>query len=89
MSIKIKKKSIMKASEIKKEMYESIEVIEDKEFLKAINLLLNEKTKEYDFDLSDSDKKELDELKKLRKAGKTKSYTVNEVRENAYRRYKK
>ncbi|MBK6835150.1 MAG: hypothetical protein IPG89_13105 [Bacteroidetes bacterium] len=79
----------MKASEIKKEMYESIEVIEDKEFLKAINLLLNEKTKEYDFDLSDSDKKELDELKKLRKAGKTKSYTVNEVRENAYRRYKK
>lgn len=89
MGIKIKKRSIMKASEIKKEMYESIEVIEDKEFLKAINLLLNEKTKEYDFDLSDSDKKELDELKKLRKAGKTKSYTVNEVRENAYRRYKK
>jgi len=79
----------MKASEIKKEMYQSIDAIEDKEFLKAINLILSEKTKEYDYELTDSDKKELDELKKLRKAGKTKSYTLGEVRQNAYRRYKK
>ncbi|MDP2385349.1 MAG: hypothetical protein Q8M29_03185 [Bacteroidota bacterium] len=79
----------MKVSEIKKEMLQSIETIEDKEFLKAINLILSEKTKEYDYELSDSDKHELDELKKLRKAGKTKSYSLDEVRQNAYRRHKK
>ena len=36
-----------------------------------------------DYELSEKEKKELDHLHKLHKAGKTKSYTVAEVRKYA------
>ncbi len=74
----------MKAIAIKKEMHHAIDVIEDKDFLKAIYVLLNDKSKEYDFDLTDEDKTDLDNLKKQNKAGKLKSVTLAQIRKNAH-----
>ncbi|MBX3163481.1 MAG: hypothetical protein KF900_03300 [Bacteroidetes bacterium] len=74
----------MKAIAIKKEMYHAIDVIEDKDFLKAIYTLLNDKSKEYDYELTDDDKAELDSLKKQNKAGKLKSTTLEQIRKNAH-----
>jgi len=45
--------------------------------------------KEHDQEWSEELKAELDELKRLRKAGKTKSYTVAEVRKHALKAIKK
>ena len=83
------KHSIMKAIAIKKEMHHAIDVIEDKDFLKAIYVLLNEKSKEYDYELTDEDKKELDDLKKQNKAGKLKSVSLAQIRKNAYSKSRK
>jgi len=74
---------VMKAIAIKKEMHHAIDVIEDKDFLKAIYVLLNDKSKEYDYELTDEDKKELDELKKQNKSGKLKSVTLAQIRQKA------
>jgi hypothetical protein len=79
----------MKALAIKKELHHVIDVIEDKEFLKAIYVLLNEKSKEYDYELSDIEKKELDHLSKQHKLGKSKSYSMEEVRTFAHSKLKK
>lgn len=79
----------MKAIAIKKEMHHAIDVIEDKDFLKAVYVILNEKSKEYDYNLSDDDKKELDELEKQNEAGKLKSVTLAQIRKEAYSRVKK
>lgn len=79
----------MKAMAIKKEMHHAIDVIEDKDFLKAIFVLLNDKSKEYDFNLSDDDKIELDDLRKQNKAGKLKSVNLAQIRKEAYSRLKK
>jgi hypothetical protein len=79
----------MTTTAIKKEMHHAIDVIDDKDFLKAIYVLLNDKSKEYDFELTDSDKKELDVLKKQNKAGKLKSVSLAQIRKEAYSRVKK
>jgi len=79
----------MKAIAIKKEMHHAIDVIEDKDFLKAIYVLLNDKSKEYDYELTDDDKKELDELKKQNKAGKLKSVTLAQIRQKALSKKRK
>lgn len=79
----------MTTTAIKKEMHHAIDVIDDKDFLKAIYVLLNDKSKEYDFELTDSDKKELDVLKKHNKAGKLKSVSLAQIRKEAYSRVKK
>ncbi len=74
---------------IKKQLHHAIDVIEDKDFLKAVYLILNEKSKEYDYELSSEDKKELDELEKLNKAGKLKSVTLAQIRKEAQSRKRK
>jgi hypothetical protein len=79
----------MKTLAIKKELHHVIDIIEDKDFLKAIYVLLNEKSKEYDYELSDSEKKELDDLSSLHKLGKSKSYSMVEVRKYAHSKLKK
>ena len=81
--------SIMKAITIKKEMHQAIDVIDDTNFLKAIYVLLNEKTKEYGYELSEEEKQELDYLRKQHKSGKSKSYTLADVRKEALIRIKK
>lgn len=79
----------MKTIAIKKEMHKAIDVIEDPDFLQAVYLILNEKSKDYEFELTEEEKKELDHLKKEHKAGKSKSYTMDELRRNAQLRLKK
>lgn len=79
----------MKTLSIKKELHTAIDVIEDKEFLKAIHLLLNEKSKEYTYGFSEEEKKELDQLSKQHKSGKSKSYSMDEVRKQAHVSLKK
>ena len=79
----------MKADGIKKEMYHAIEIIEDKDFLKAVHTILNEKSKEYEYELNEEEKKELDFLRKEHKSGKSKSYTVAEVRKQALSQLRK
>ena len=39
----------MKAIAIKKEIHHAIDLIEDKDFLKAVYVILNEKSREYDY----------------------------------------
>ncbi|HRG01259.1 MAG TPA: hypothetical protein PKZ75_09090 [Bacteroidia bacterium] len=79
----------MTTTATKKSMHHAIDVIDDKDFLKAIYVLLNDKSKEYDFELTDGDKKELDVLKKQNKAGKLKSVSLAQIRKEAYGRVKK
>ncbi len=79
----------MKAIAIKKEMHHAIDLIDDKDFLKAVHTILNEKSKEYEFELSSEEIKELEHLKKQHKSGKTKSYTMAEVRKYAHSKLKK
>lgn len=79
----------MKATVIKKEMHHAIDVIDDTDFLKAIYVLLNEKSKEYEYELSSKEKQELDYLRKQHKLGKSKSYTMAEVRKQALSKIKK
>lgn len=79
----------MKVTAIKKELHQAIDVIDDTHFLKAIGLLLQQKSKEYVYELSDEEKEELDALRKQHKAGKSKSYSVDEVRKLALAKLKK
>jgi len=75
----------MKAIAIKKEMHHAIDVIE----LKVVCSILNEKSKEYYYELSDDDKVELDSLKKQNKADKLKSSSIEQIRKNAYSKVRK
>lgn len=79
----------MKAIAIKKEMHHAIDVIDDKDFLKAVYVILNEKSREYNYELSDDEKTELDILKKQNKAGKLKSVSIEQVRKNAFSKARK
>lgn len=79
----------MKAIAIKKEMHHAIDVIDDKDFLKAVYVILNEKSREYNYELSDDEKAELDILKKQNKAGKLKSVSIEQVRKNAFSKARK
>ena len=74
----------MKTIAIKKEIHHAIDLIEDKDFLKAVYVILNEKSREYDYELRDDDKVELDSFKKQNKAGKFKSLSIEQIRKDAY-----
>ena len=71
---------------IKKEMHQAIDVINDTSFLKAIYTLLNEKSKEYNFELNSEQKKELEKRQKSHRSGKSKSYSFAEVKKYALSR---
>jgi hypothetical protein len=79
----------MSASALKKDIYRAVDNIDDENFLKVVYLLLNEKSKEFEYEFSAAEKKELDNLHKLHKAGKSKSYTMDEVRKHAHSKLKK
>jgi hypothetical protein len=79
----------MKSNTLKKEMVKAIENIDDQKFLEAVYLILNEKSRELRFELSESEKKELDKLDKLHKKGKSKSYSFEEVKNYAFSKLKK
>jgi hypothetical protein len=79
----------MSTTSLKKELHKAIDEMPDSVFLEAINSLFRQYKKNsnsIEFELSDEDKAILDEQKKLHKAGKSKSYSLSEVRKNAISR---
>ncbi|MFI5151092.1 MAG: hypothetical protein ACHQRM_15260 [Bacteroidia bacterium] len=76
---------------LKKELHRAIDDMADTSFLKAVHALFKEYALNYDnaYELSASEKKELDIQKKNYEAGKTKSYSVSEVRKRAIASLKK
>jgi hypothetical protein len=81
----------MTTTTIKKELHKAIDNMGDSSFLKAVYAMFKEYTITYDgtYQLSPAEKDELDEQKELHKAGKTKSYTLSEVRKLAVGKVKK
>ena len=80
----------MTTTTLKKELHHAIDKMSDSGFLKAVYAMIREYTISYDSDyqLSAEDKAELDKQKKLHKAGKSKSYTIAEVRKMALSKLK-
>ncbi|MCG3167742.1 MAG: hypothetical protein POELPBGB_03537 [Bacteroidia bacterium] len=76
---------------IKKELHKAVDNMPDAGFLKAVYALFKEYSQNYntDFELSPDVKSELDKERKLHKAGKSKSYSVAEVRKIALGKLKK
>ncbi len=72
----------MTTTALKKDLHKAIDNMPDAGFLKAVYAMFREYPVNYDSDyqLSETEKAELDEQKKLHKAGKTKSYSRSEVR---------
>lgn len=76
---------------LKKQLHKAIDETPDSVFLEAIYLLFKQYNGKniFDFKLSVKDKAILEEQKRLHNEGKSKSYTVAEVRKRAIARLKK
>lgn len=69
----------MTISTLKVKINEAIANLEDEEFLKAVYALVNNKKKQNEYVYSTDLKMELEESSALYKAGKLKTFTVDEV----------
>ncbi len=76
---------------LKKQLHKAIDETPDSVFLEAIYLLFKQYNGKniLDYELSAKDKAVLDEQKRMHNEGKTKSYSVAEVRKRAIARLKK
>ncbi len=81
----------MTAVALKKELHNAVDKMPDTGFLKAVYAMFKEYSVSYesDYQLSPLEKGELDKQRKLHKAGKSKSYSVAEVRKMAVGKLKK
>lgn len=81
----------MTAVALKKELHNAVDNMSDTGFLKAVYALFKEYSVSYesDYELSPVEKANLDRQRKLHKTGKTKSYSVSEVRKMAVGKLKK
>ncbi len=79
----------MTTKSLKKELHIAIDSIDDSLFLEAIYTLVQDKSKENDFELSEKQKTELDKRVKRYKEGKGKSYSVAEVKKYAISKTKR
>jgi len=81
----------MTAVALKKELHNAVDKMPDTGFLKAVYAMFKEYSVSYesDYQLSPLEKVELDKQRKLHKAGKSKSYSVAEVRKMAVGKLKK
>ena len=70
----------MTASALKKEINKAISNLDDEQFLQAIYTILNNRLNKEEYVFSKEEKEELDKRKTNYKLGKTKVYTVAEVR---------
>jgi len=80
----------MTTTTLKKQLHNAIEETADSAFLKAVYAMFKEYSSGYDseYTLTAEDKAELDKRKKLRREGKSKSYSVNDVRKLALSKLK-
>ena len=81
----------MSALTLKKQLHKAIDETPDSAFLQTIYSLFQQFNNRNDVEitLSEVNKRVLDEEKRLHLAGKTKSFTIAEVRKNAIARIKK
>jgi len=79
----------MKTKEIKTALYQTIESINDVEFLEAILKIMNTKNNETEYAVSDKDWAEIERRQKLHKSGKTKSYSWEETKKLLKQQLKK
>jgi len=77
----------MTTTALKKELHKAIDGIDDATFLQAVYTIINEK--KFQFDLSPGEWKEIERIQKLHKSGKSKSYSLEEVKNYAKSRLKK
>ncbi|HEV7230617.1 MAG TPA: hypothetical protein VGO45_04770 [Bacteroidia bacterium] len=71
----------MTTTALKKELHKAIDSIDDATFLQAVYTIVNEK--KLQFDLSADEWKEIELAQKHHKAGKSKSYNWDEVKNYA------
>ena len=79
----------MTTTTLKKHLHKAIDIIKDEDFLQAVYTIVNEKTHEYEPRLSPEQWAEIDHRVKLHKAGKSKSYSLEEVAKYAKGKLKK
>jgi len=77
----------MTTTALKKELHKAIDDIDDESFLRAVYTIVNEKKSQ--FDLSEEEWKEVELAQKLHKAGKSKSFSWDEVKNYVKSRSKK
>lgn len=65
---------------LKKEIHKVIDNIDDNQVLEAVFTLLNVSRPQSDYELSENDIKIIEERRSNYKKGKTKTYTVSEVK---------
>jgi len=70
----------MTKTALKKELHKAIDNIEDDTLLEAIYTILNSQHKQYSFELSEKDWNVVEERRASYEAGKSKAYTIKEVR---------
>jgi len=70
----------MTQNALKKELHKAIDNIEDDTLLGAIYTILNSQHKQYSFELSEEDWNVVEERRASYEAGKSKAYTIKEVR---------
>jgi len=70
----------MTKTALKKELHKAIDNIEDDTLLEAIYTILNSQHKQYSFELSEEDWNVVEERRASYEAGKSKAYTIKEVR---------
>ena len=70
----------MKTKEIKTALYQTIENIDDAEFLEAILKIMSTKKNEMEYSVSDKDWAEIERRQQLHKKGKSKSYSWDDAK---------
>ncbi|MBI1782906.1 MAG: addiction module protein [Sphingobacteriales bacterium] len=73
---------------LKKKLTEAISKIEDEQFLEALHTIITSRQEEELYELSAAQQKELDRRLASYKAGKTKTYSWEEVKANLLKRKK-
>ncbi len=79
----------MTASALKKEIKNAIEAIDDKRILEAVYILLNNNVQRNSYFISDADMRLVEEREAEYKSGKTKTYTVEEVKKKILKNHGK
>ena len=70
----------MTKTALKKELHKAIDNIEDDTLLEAIYTILSSQHKQYSLELSEEDWNVVEERRASYEAGKSKAYTIKEVR---------
>ena len=81
----------MTSSSLKKELHKAIDGTADKGFLKAVYAMFKEYNPDFssEYEFSIEEKKILDNQKELHINGRSKSFSVSEVRKQALARHRK